>query len=452
MNNQGMREGKGRVEDCHGMIIEEGEYMNDCLIHGNKYYNNYIISTGQYENGLLIKGSFYYPQSNIMYLEGEFKGNKPHGIVKRYNKDGSIHSEGHYLNGAVDGIMKYFYPSGKVKEEMIIKDEKKNGLFIRYKEDGNKEIETTFVNDIENGMRKTYLDHNAHYIQQEVVNGNVNRKGKEINDIDTVFEGEFYQNNKYYQGTIYSYNMNESSNEKLISVIQVEKGIIKDTMQIVAEVMNSTTNALTRKSIYYGQYRMNQYNIPVKQGKGTYFTDYFTIECNWDNDLVNSTVKVMEIPVEGTKRKKAMFTGIIDFDDTLSCLKPVLKYVQGTYTYPDGSYFMGDWLDDTVTVKNGCIFWPGNNQGNPTPKYQIQMIHYYPYLNLDMIHTCLPQGQVYYYPMNSPNFIYGMFDPMYNCIAPPISVYRKPRGTPVAMNQNVQLSWCPDGYNMNYGY
>ena len=50
-----------------------------------------------------------------------------------------------------------------------------------------------------------------------MVDSEVARKGREINGNDTVFDGEFYQNNKYYQCNIYSYSINESNNELKIT-------------------------------------------------------------------------------------------------------------------------------------------------------------------------------------------------------------------------------------------
>jgi antitoxin component YwqK of YwqJK toxin-antitoxin module len=151
----------------------EGEYLNDK------------------KNG---KGKEYNTQKNELIYEGEYLNDKKNGKGKEYNLKNELIFEGEYLNGKRwNG--KAYDKNGSVVYEL--KDGK--GKIKEYNNKyGYLEFEGELINGEINGKGKEYNFKGIIKYEGEYLNGKRNGKGKEYNDNgNLIFEGEYKNGNKW---------------------------------------------------------------------------------------------------------------------------------------------------------------------------------------------------------------------------------------------------------------
>ena len=116
---KGERNGKGKIYDYDGILIFEGQFLNNKYWKGNVYDKNdniiyelnkennivkeycwcdKIVFEGEYSNGKRNgKGKEYYLLNDNLLYEGEFLNGERNGKGKEYNLDDKLEFEGKYL-------------------------------------------------------------------------------------------------------------------------------------------------------------------------------------------------------------------------------------------------------------------------------------------------------------------------------------------------------------------
>ena len=163
-------------------------------------------------------GKEYNFSNDIIIFEGEYLNGKRIGKGKEYNNDGIIIYEGEYLNGERNGKGKEYDHNGYlIFDGEYLKGKKWNGKGY--------DIHNNFINEIKDGKGylKKYSIKDSHLeFEGEYLNGEINGKGKEYDNIgDIIYEGE-YLNGKRWNGITY----NKKDNKKYI--IQNGKGFINE--------------------------------------------------------------------------------------------------------------------------------------------------------------------------------------------------------------------------------
>jgi antitoxin component YwqK of YwqJK toxin-antitoxin module len=105
-----------------------------------------------------------YDKSGTLISATPFTNDKINGVAKMYFKSGIVADEMPYTDNIQNGIEKDYYPSGKLQKETPYVNGKVNGVSKGYYEDGKIKTETTFVNDV---LKLTkFFDENGKETQQ----------------------------------------------------------------------------------------------------------------------------------------------------------------------------------------------------------------------------------------------------------------------------------------------
>ncbi|MDR2834879.1 MAG: hypothetical protein LBV69_01575 [Bacteroidales bacterium] len=88
-----------------------------------------------------------YHNSGKIYIEGELKAGKRHGLWKAWYENDNLWSIGNYQNGLKEGLEETYYPNGQVRYSKIYKNNKENGLAKYFDEKGNLISEVEYLND-----------------------------------------------------------------------------------------------------------------------------------------------------------------------------------------------------------------------------------------------------------------------------------------------------------------
>ena len=443
---KGKKHGHGVVHNADGILIEEGEYEADCLVSGiikDEIGNK--IAEGEFEKGDLVSGTYFYPGKSIPCCVGTFKNRVPHGMVECYSPEGKLNYKATFVDGVNEGPIEWFYEDGSLKASCSIKGGKKNGVYKEYDRSGNLRIESNYVNDVEEGEKK-YIDTTGTAQVYKCVHGTLSKECCVYEDNRVVFRG-LYARNQPYTGECMSYN--EYENELACCKVVVKNGQMSPTMEVFATKdiqAKQLDQSWTR--VYEGGWKENEFGMPVKHGKGVFSMTFKYIQGVWDDGiLIDSSSIVYEKSFANSKRRKACFRGKFIFDDSSSCLSPTVVYESGRYTYEDGSFFDGYWNEKEVKVKDNVIHWPDG-----AIKYNVGVIRKFDLNQPSIAHEYLPDGEVNFYPKGRAIFVRGVFEPNFNCIAPPISIFRQNYQTPLVLNQNPTYSMNSDNYNVDYGY
>lgn len=104
-------------------VKEEGDFENNTLVKGTKYYNNHMIEEGDFENGEIINGKTTWPDGTV-YVGTYNKQGDPDGVGTLVGK---FKYHGEYQNGKMSGIGVLTYPNGSVYEGQL-KNDKMDGM------------------------------------------------------------------------------------------------------------------------------------------------------------------------------------------------------------------------------------------------------------------------------------------------------------------------------------
>ena len=242
-------------------------------------------------------GKEYYFSNDILIFEGEYLNGKRNGKGKEYNNDGIIIFEGDYLNGVRNGKGKEYDDNGYlIFEGEYLKGRKWNGKGY--------DIHNNIINEIKDGKGyiKNYSIKDIHLeFEGEYLNGEINGKGKEYDNLgNIIYEGE-YLNGKRWNGTIY----NKKDYKKYI--IQNGKGFIneynrEEKLSYESNYLNGEKNGQVK--IYYNNILKfeGEYKNGRKNGMGK--------EYNLFNKLVFEGKYKYDRKVKG----KLYIKGILEFE------------------------------------------------------------------------------------------------------------------------------------------
>jgi len=104
-------------------VKEEGDFENNTLVKGTKYYNNHMIEEGDFENDEIINGKTTWPDGTV-YVGTYNKQGDPDGVGTLVGK---FKYHGEYQNGKMSGIGVLTYPNGSVYEGQL-KNDKMDGM------------------------------------------------------------------------------------------------------------------------------------------------------------------------------------------------------------------------------------------------------------------------------------------------------------------------------------
>ena len=223
---RGLRNGKGK-EYINNKLIFEGQYLNgEKNGKGKEYYKNGILMfDGEYLNEKKWNGRGFDNKNNLIY---ELKNGK--GFIKDYNHEAKLIYEGEYLNGEKSGKGKEYYSNGKIKYEGEFLNGERNGKGKEYSESGLLIFEGEYLKGKRwNGELKIFREN---MITNELINGNgyikesfnsgkiisictyknglKNGKGIEFHNtpfgVYLAFEGEYLNGKRTGKGKEYSYN------------------------------------------------------------------------------------------------------------------------------------------------------------------------------------------------------------------------------------------------------
>jgi antitoxin component YwqK of YwqJK toxin-antitoxin module len=112
-----------------------------------------------YNNGaphVVGKRSMWYREDGILKISAEMKGDKYHGGVIQYTKNGTIKSNENFVDGVLDGKYKYYYGDGKLRQIGSMKNHVKEGEIMSYWETGNLQSIENLKNGLRHGLLKRY--------------------------------------------------------------------------------------------------------------------------------------------------------------------------------------------------------------------------------------------------------------------------------------------------------
>ena len=207
---KGKRNGKGKEysRSYKGRVLFEGEYLNGKRHgKGKEYYysKKEMIFEGDYFFGRKWNGKGYNSKGKIIF---ELNGGK--GTIKEYDEKEDVLFEGEYLNGyrygkgiesGPYGIMfegEYYNGkrwNGKMYYDgnVICELKNGNGLMKLYEKEFDDALigEGEYINGELNGQLKSFNEIDGTYFEIEYKNGKKNGKGKEIENGEIIFEGEY---------------------------------------------------------------------------------------------------------------------------------------------------------------------------------------------------------------------------------------------------------------------
>ena len=272
--------------------INEKAKLN--IIKNNKSLQNLLnIKLINYK---ILSGKYIIKKSNELWEIYDafdealiFEGNYLHGKGKEYYDNGNLLSEGEYLNGKVNGNFKEYYPDGKLLSEGEYINDKRWNVKI-YNKDGN------ITCEIKNGkgIYKEFNNKNNHDLlfESEILNGEINGKGKEYYCKDCLKYEGYYLNGKWhgkgkeyylngqikFEGEYFNggkWNVKEYDiNGNVIYEIKNGRGFIKEYNQF-------------NKLIYEGNYIYGTKNGIGKE----YYLDKLKFEGEYLNDEKNGRGK-----------------------------------------------------------------------------------------------------------------------------------------------------------------
>ena len=156
----GLKNGVERIYDRFGKLLEVNKYSNGQLLKDVKELQKIDLKRELGSNGLVAKSG------------GFNEKGEPHGVHRKYDKEGNVESSKIYDNGVIvgEGIVKkngkkdgdwvLYYPSGKKLGEGKFKNGKKVGQWKFYFENGLLESEGIYTQDgKQDGLWKEYYSH-----------------------------------------------------------------------------------------------------------------------------------------------------------------------------------------------------------------------------------------------------------------------------------------------------
>ena len=201
----GKAEGKGKIINKDGIVVLEGYFINNKFNgKGIQHYDNGKLKyEGDFVNFLYEgEGKFY--EDGILSYKGQFKKGFPNGKGIKYFPDGDVHYEGDFIDGKLEGNGKLIYKNRSYYYIGQFKNNLRHGKGNEYKMNGDLVYEGDWVEDLAEGKGKYYFDDGSYYIGQFIKE---KKHGKGIDydkDGNILYEGDFVENIREGQGKTYN--------------------------------------------------------------------------------------------------------------------------------------------------------------------------------------------------------------------------------------------------------
>lgn len=168
----GKPNGKGKVLDENGVMIFDGEFVDNKLEGlGTMVLDEELTYIGEI-HGTQAEGKGKILTNGKLHYEGGFHNNGREGFGTLYDtENGSRKYEGQWKNDLMDGIGKEFYDSGKLFYEGEYSQGVMNGTGKIYNEDGS----LNFEGQMKQGRIDNGKVHNSDGTIAEIVDGKVKK-------------------------------------------------------------------------------------------------------------------------------------------------------------------------------------------------------------------------------------------------------------------------------------
>ena len=199
--------------------VGEKAYFKQGRYDGKRssYYSGEEITT--YKEGIIQHHIAHYKNGQLKE-ELFYENGKPHGDIKEFYEDGTLHRESHYLhgnqegiymeknshgytkvshykNGKLDGEYLEQYENGNIAQKGSYANDKKTGRWTRYTKEGHLIEEIDYLDDVLHGEKKIYNDNGILYMLTEYNHGK--RNGKYLiyysSNPEIIEKEENYKNN-----------------------------------------------------------------------------------------------------------------------------------------------------------------------------------------------------------------------------------------------------------------
>ncbi len=150
--DKGKRIGEWKFWHPNGQMEQIGSYNNDGKEAGTwawDYPTGDLLREASYYNGMIDGYSIEYDEFGMVISEGEYIEDYKEGKWK-YNY-GDLGEEGEYLNGMRHGLWKSYYSDGAINFEGKFIDDNPNGRHIWYWSNGNKKNEGNYIMGLKDG-------------------------------------------------------------------------------------------------------------------------------------------------------------------------------------------------------------------------------------------------------------------------------------------------------------
>lgn len=207
LNNEGMKNGNGKLFSSDGRIIYEGEFYNDKPEGmGKCFYNNGDYYIGPFKNGLRNgKGTIYYENGTVHY-EGDFSNDQPQGNGKFILESGEYYI-GQFKNGKKNGKGIDYFKNGKKQYEGDFVNDKAEGFGIFYYENGNILYIGEWKNFWMNGKGKLFYENGKIHYDGDFIADKFDGNGNLFNEEGKLkYTGQFIYGLMHGKGTLYFEN------------------------------------------------------------------------------------------------------------------------------------------------------------------------------------------------------------------------------------------------------
>lgn len=150
----GQRIGIWKTYYPNGKLMEEGTYVDRIFKLNNSFFEDGSehIKSG---NGYY---TIHFDNSDVTYMEGEYKDGYKHGVWKTYYQSGVIANVINYENGKNHGHATTYFENGNVQTEGDFINNAKEGKWSWYYENGTLESTVSYSKDKKTGTQVLYTE------------------------------------------------------------------------------------------------------------------------------------------------------------------------------------------------------------------------------------------------------------------------------------------------------
>lgn len=168
-------------KDEEGNVIESGPFINEKPVGIHKVYDS---------DGTIIKSKIYNNEGTLISDGIVDREGFRQGVWKDFYENKMLRAEGSYLNNKREGKWTFYDSSGKIEQVGFYKNGLETGRWIRYYDNGNIHIEEDYLNGKSDGYYTEYDETGKIIVDGSFLEGEQEGKWvEEINDFKA--EGEY---------------------------------------------------------------------------------------------------------------------------------------------------------------------------------------------------------------------------------------------------------------------